>query len=145
MTKERLKEIFQIVKKIKPKKLKIRFIGEIYWYESDCIGVFYFTSSGPEVWIKKGLGNLCCSHVLLHEVSHHLTAKKEWYVNTGRHRTWYLCEYLAEKKLRKICREYELYDVLEYSTRWIEHIIKKGDKVDRDYKFMAQRIAREEL
>lgn len=143
MTFDSLKEVIKTIKKIKPKDVKLRFVDG---FDDKYInGLFYITESGVRVCaIKKTMPYIVIAHTLLHEVCHSLTFKDEWMEPS---KTFYLCEYVAEKKLRKICRDNNWLNILKLSDGWIIKILKSKKLKENDpsnYIYMAKRIAREE-
>lgn len=143
MTFDALKEIIKVIKKIKPKDVKLKFVNELE--DKQTYGIFYISNIGERVCaVKRNIPYIVIAHTLLHEVCHSLTFKDEWIDSS---RTFYLCEYLAEKKLRKICKEYGWYNILKLSDNWINKILISKKLKENDpshYLYMAKRIAREE-
>ena len=60
-------------------------------------------------------------------------------------KTKYLVEYQAEKLLRRLCKQYDLYEVLKVSDEWVLSNATRKKYGDWDYyQYAAKRISREE-
>ncbi len=158
---DRIKKI--ILEQIKPENCKVMFDNKY----SDMDGHYLFDSKTARVRCgdkkNKGYvkhGEYFVLYILLHEICHHITWKKGWDKHTKmvgirkikyRRGSRYLCEYRAERMVRKICKKYGWYEMLAASDDNIRNIKKYlpySDKTHAQYlwgwDYAFRRLSREE-
>jgi hypothetical protein len=153
------------MEKIKPPDCQVCFIHDneflpfkniwaAQYDEYNQIAIIFTKKMGSSTF-KKTTYNNKILHQLLHEICHHLTWDKKWgrkecnYSPNGiwnYYKTYYLCEYKAEKMLRQICKQYQWHEVLKASDEWVGAYRKfNPEPMPRGgYRYAARRIHREE-
>lgn len=165
MNRRQLKIQRTIMEKVKPSDCQVCFVHDnellpfkniwgAQYDEYNKIAII-FTKKMGSLTFKKTTQNHKILHQLLHEICHHITWDKKWgrkafnYSRNGRwnyYKTYYLCEYKAEKMLRRLCRQYKWHEVLKASDEWVSANRKlKPEPMPRGgYLYAAKRIFREE-
>jgi hypothetical protein len=159
---DRIKKI--ILEQIKPEDCQV-----VFDHDNGMSGQYLFYDKIAQVRCGnknnksyKKHGEYLILYILLHEICHHITWKKEWNIPSPMVGNWaagerkfrrgskYLCEYRAERMVRTICKKRGWHEMLAASNETIGDLRKHlpYDKLSTNYlwgwDYAFKRINREE-